>query len=221
MRRHGAAIRGLAHRAGPNRLRRDGATPKERPARVERVIPRPRERPPPRRDHPWPGQQRDGQRKGLRRRLQVSWALSERAMAKARRARTGSGFLPAALFVARADRAQHAQQAFRHLLVQKLVAELAQRLVELRVAVGGHGPDHGFGLVVLGQRAVSRRCLGHVSVASDHMAAMVKPRRASCRNRLARIPWRAYDKAPSVDKFPIPPGSNLAVSRTTQLYRFR
>ena len=77
---------------------------------------------------------------------------------KRRTGPAGSALLPLVLLACFSGRVQHTQQALGDFLIQEILPELAQRLIELGVAIVRRGPDHWRGLAILGQRAISRDC---------------------------------------------------------------
>ena len=128
--------------------------------------------------------------------------------------------MPLGLLVCLARRPQHAQQALRHLLLQEIVPELAQRLIELSVAIRPCRPDHWLGLAILGQEhsrvTVGLDCASRGSITGRptvlSMADIVP-------QQLAPVLYGAYDNGLAVNKFPAFGSGELAVLQNSTAVR--
>jgi hypothetical protein len=107
------------------------------------------------------------------------------------------------LLVCLAHRAQHAQQALGHFLLQEIVPELAQGLIELRVAILPCRPDYWLGLAILGQEhsrmTVGLDCSSRGSITGR---ATVLSMADIVPQQLAPVRCGAYDNGRAVNKFP-------------------
>jgi hypothetical protein len=84
----------------------------------------------------------------------------------------GSALLPLLFLACFSGRLQHTQQALGDFLLQEILPELAERLIELGVAIVRRGPGHWRGLAFLGQRAISRDCRARlIPRPFDHITA--------------------------------------------------